>query len=87
MYKKNGQVYCYQSWQSLLPNNTETVNFNNVPLGFRPATNYAIISLYSSTRPFTQIGSLWTHSDGNAILYKPSTTVSGYLSGQYVKGL
>lgn len=70
-----------------MPNNTDTVRFNNVPLEYRPATYYTVIPFYSSSLPYNQIGSLWIRSDdGATVLYKPSTTVSGYISGQYVKG-
>lgn len=61
-----------------------SISIGGVKEGMRPPANmYAVFPLYSSTAPYTQIGTVWIYSTGNVQVYKGSQT-SGYFSGSYL---
>jgi hypothetical protein len=61
-----------------------SISVGGVKEGMRPPTGmYAVCPLYSSTAPYTPIGTVWIYANGNIQVYKGSQT-SGYFAGSYL---
>lgn len=49
----------------------------------KPVAEWAVITAYSTSPPYNQIGTIWINNAGNVTLYKNSST-SMYVSGTYI---
>ena len=51
---------------------------------YKSVNDYTILPLYSTSRPYLAVGSLWIYKSGNVSLYKKSETTECYISGNYI---
>ena len=73
------EIYAY--WTSAAAPSTGTLT-NSIKSDYRPPNNYGIIPIYSSTSPYTQVGTIWIYANGSIAFYGASN--GGYAHGTYL---
>lgn len=80
--ERNKAVHVFANLTSL--DSTKTVIEVQASAPYLPVLSYAILPLYSTTAPYTQIGTIWIYNNGTVKMYKPANVTTGYVSGCYV---
>lgn len=80
--KRNHRVFGYGELTGLSSGNL--ITFGTMPIGYRPNAYYYVSPLFSHAEPYNPIGTIWiSNSDGSIVIYKPSSTTSGYYYFDY----
>ena len=84
IFKNGNMVSIYGLLQSLSSGDT-LVEYATLDAKYRPASDYAIGSLLSTTAPYNPVGSVWVNkSNGKVSIYKEAARTDGYLYLTYL---